>query len=80
MLALLRQRLKFGAGRRDLGLQLGQIADRRPVLGSLGQELILAGSEVGQLGAEIALRARLTIRPHTRRLPSRPALESTDPG
>ena len=33
MLALLRQRLKFGAGGRDLGLQLDQIADRRPVLG-----------------------------------------------
>jgi hypothetical protein len=58
MLALLRQRLKFGAGGRDLGMQLDQIADRRPVLGALGQELILAGSEMGQLGAEIALRAR----------------------
>src|SRR3954468_15589473 len=56
MLALLR--LKFGAGGRDLGMQLDQIADRRPVLGSLGQELILVGSEMGQLGAEIALRAR----------------------
>jgi hypothetical protein len=58
VLALLRQRRTFGAVGRDLGLQLGQIADRRPVLGFLGQELILAGSEVGQLGAEIALRAR----------------------
>ena len=58
VLALFRKRRKFGAGRRDLGMQLYQIADRRPVLGSLGQELILAGSEMGQLGAEIALRAR----------------------
>ena len=58
VLALLRQRRNFGAVGRDLGLQLCQIADRRPVLGFLGQELILAGSEVGQLGAEIALRAR----------------------
>ena len=47
MLALVIERLEFVAGRRELGLKLGQIPSRLLLLVLLGQKVILIGLKLG---------------------------------
>jgi hypothetical protein len=56
LLALVIKSCELLSGGRQLGLELGQISNCHLLLGSLGQELVLTGFQLGQLRAKIRER------------------------